>query len=409
MILQTSAHSEGYWFPLPVGWSEKPLGELFETQLGKMKGKNASVGKQFSYIKGRNLQWGDVQVDSLETMHFSESERIQYELLRGDLLVCEYGEVGRCAIWEDSVPDCYFQNHIYRIRAAGELSVEYLRYFLEYATKMPGFSRFVTQTSVQQISQSNLRSIPIPYPNSMKVRNIFSNSIIEIESLIGAEELALKKYKRIFAGVTQDRMQGLIDLGQTSTLSQLCSVITKGTTPTTDGDSYTERGVAFIRAENINQLGRINFEKVLHISNSTHRKQFRSQIMENDVLLTIAGVIGRTAHWVNYDISANCNQAVAILRCNEPSISEYIFETLHTDYMRNQMNRMSVQTAQANLSLGTIKDMMIPFPEDELLRDEIISTNQKFRLYLISQLKVISKLNKIKWGLLSDFFMEGIQ
>ena len=237
MSLQATTDSEGYWFPLPEGWIERPLGELFETQLGKMKGKNASLGEQFSYLKGRNLQWGDVQVDSLETMHFSSSERVQYELLAGDLLVCEYGEVGRCAIWEDSVPNCYFQNHIYRIRATGDVPVEYLRYFLEYATKMPGFSRFVTQTSVQQISQHNLRNIPIPYnPNSTSntissmqeldlylglikqmmsklyyirwglIDEFFSNQIVSVNQQIPFSDVA--KLKRGYDLPTQEREKG---------------------------------------------------------------------------------------------------------------------------------------------------------------------------------------------------------
>lgn len=166
-----------------------------------MKGKNASVGEQFPYLKGRNLQWGEIEVDSLETMNFSASERVQYELLPGDLLVSEYGEVGRCAIWEGDVENCYFQNHIYRIRSRGDIPVEYLRYFFEYATSMPGFSRFVTQTSVKQISQSNLRSIPIPY-HPETISDSISN-LNTLSQLVKAEAASLNKTSLIYTGLLQ--------------------------------------------------------------------------------------------------------------------------------------------------------------------------------------------------------------
>lgn len=193
--------SDGYWFPLSEGWVERPLGELFETQLGKMKGKTASIGEQFPFLKNRNLHWGQLKLDDLETMHFTDAERIMYALEPGDLLITEGGEVGRCAIWRGEVLDCYIQNSIHRVRAIGEVPVEYLRYFMEYATKMPRFERFVQQTSIAHLSQGNLRSIPIPYhPDSISVT---ISNLNTLSQLVESEVESLNKTSSIYTGLLQ--------------------------------------------------------------------------------------------------------------------------------------------------------------------------------------------------------------
>ncbi len=97
-------------------------------------------------------------------------------------------------------------------------------------------------------------------------------------------------------------------------LGSLTSLITKGTTPTSVGYFFADSGVPFLRVQNISG-GQVNFEAdTLFIDDKTHAALKRSQIRPGDVLVTIAGTIGRAGVVPENVSELNCNQAVAIIR-----------------------------------------------------------------------------------------------
>ena len=100
-------------------------------------------------------------------------------------------------------------------------------------------------------------------------------------------------------------------------LGDLCSVITKGTTPTSVGFEFSDSGVTFLRVQNIFD-GKVNYaDDTLFIGEDVHGALKRSRIAPGDVLISIAGTIGRTGIVPDDAPELNCNQAVAILRTNE--------------------------------------------------------------------------------------------
>jgi hypothetical protein len=96
-------------------------------------------------------------------------------------------------------------------------------------------------------------------------------------------------------------------------LAELSKVITKGTTPTSIGFEFSNDGVRFLRVQNID--GTVNYERdTLFIDESTHQALKRSQIQPGDILVSIAGTIGRSGVVPEDSPPLNCNQAVAIVR-----------------------------------------------------------------------------------------------
>lgn len=145
-------------------------------------------------------------------------------------------------------------------------------------------------------------------------------------------------------------------------LGTLCSVVTKGTTPTTLGMSFEEDGVPFLRVQNISNFT-VSLDDILFISQSTHDSLERSKIKPGDFLITIAGTIGRTAIVPDDFPESNCNQAVAILRFNEHQLSpRYLLHWLNTDDAFSQISGKKVTATISNLSLGQIKELEIPLP-----------------------------------------------
>lgn len=144
------------------------------------------------------------------------------------------------------------------------------------------------------------------------------------------------------------------------TLGEVCSVITKGTTPSTEGASFSDSGVNFIKCESITDDHTINKKMLSFIDAQTHQLLSRSIIREKDVVFTIAGTLGKFA-WIDGSIlPANTNQAIAIIRVDETKISPYylmgvFMGGLHVDYCKRNVQ----QAVQANLSLGVLSAMPI--------------------------------------------------
>jgi type I restriction enzyme S subunit len=149
-------------------------------------------------------------------------------------------------------------------------------------------------------------------------------------------------------------------------LGELTSTVTKGTTPQTLGRQYTAEGFPFLRVENL-QGGRVVIDDdTLRIDSETHHLLARSVVRPNDVLLSIAGTIGRAAIVSDDAPEMNCNQAVAIVRLNpEQILPAFLLLWLKTIDAQAQMTGAQVTQTISNLSLGQIKKLQLPVPPPE--------------------------------------------
>ena len=150
--------------------------------------------------------------------------------------------------------------------------------------------------------------------------------------------------------------------GSLSSLASLSTVITKGTTPTTLGYAHSDSGIPFLRVQNIFG-GQVNFEEdTLFIGSDTHAALKRSQIQGGDVLVTIAGTIGRTGVVPFQAPSMNCNQAVAIIRPTAKVERSYLRHWLESQDARGQMIGSTVTGTISNLSLSQLGELKVPLP-----------------------------------------------
>ncbi|MFH9196598.1 restriction endonuclease subunit S [Streptomyces anulatus] len=157
---------------LPEGWVTASLGDLAETALGKMLDKKKCVDAPMRlYLRNVNVQWGRIDVDDLFEMSIPADELDRFSVRKGDLLVCEGGEIGRCAIWERDEEIAY-QKALHRVRAFSLLVPRYLRYYLEYAARTGALAGFVTGSTIKHLPQQSLREVPVPLPPLAEQRRI---------------------------------------------------------------------------------------------------------------------------------------------------------------------------------------------------------------------------------------------
>ena len=149
-------------------------------------------------------------------------------------------------------------------------------------------------------------------------------------------------------------------------VARLCDVterITKGTTPTTLKRSFVESGINFVKAESMTGDGGFISEKFAFIDDETHELLKRSQLQEGDVLISIAGTIGRIAVISKDFLPANTNQAVALIRPIQNIFpSGLVNRFLRLSDSQKKMGEKVVQAVQANLSLGTLSDLKVVVP-----------------------------------------------
>src|SRR5659263_24615 len=146
------------------------------------------------------------------------------------------------------------------------------------------------------------------------------------------EALAETLFRQWFVEEAEDGWGG-------TSVSDLCTVITKGTTPTTLGHYFTDIGKNFIKAESITDSGDFIIEKFAKISEDTQNFLKISIIQEHDVLCSIAGTIGRISIVTKEILPANTNQAIAILRINkEKCFPEFVYLFLKSSQFREVMD-----------------------------------------------------------------------
>lgn len=172
-----------------------------------------------------------------------------------------------------------------------------------------------------------------------------------------------------FGGVQPSEMQFI-------PLQELCKVVTKGTTPTTLGKSFTSSGINFIKAESILDNHSIDSSKFAFINEETNALLKRSVIKANDIVFTIAGTLGRFAMVDNSVLPANTNQAVAIIRPDENKVTPaYLYSFFIGNWHNQYYSKRIQQAVQANLSLTTIKSLPIAVLNNTTMSnyDELVS------------------------------------
>ncbi len=150
-------------------------------------------------------------------------------------------------------------------------------------------------------------------------------------------------------------------------LDDIATIITKGTTPTSLGYDFVERGINFIKIESISDNGDFIPNKFGYISNECNDKLKRSQLQENDILFSIAGAIGRLAIVKDCILPANTNQALAIIRIPKGIVKyRYMFYALQAQSVMKQFEKKKQGVAQLNISLKDVGELEVPIPLMEI-------------------------------------------
>ena len=164
-------------FDIPNNWSWVRLGSLFQHNTGKALNSSNKVGTKLTYITTSNLYWDKFVLDKLKEMPFTDAEVEKCTVIKGDLLVCEGGNIGRAAIWNYDFP-IRIQNHIHRLRSYIPVNVKFY-YYIFYLYKHMGLIGG-KGIGIQGLSSNAIHQLLFPLPPSNEQHKI----VEKIEALL---------------------------------------------------------------------------------------------------------------------------------------------------------------------------------------------------------------------------------
>ena len=152
-----------YPYLLQEGWEWCRLNEIAESSLGKTLDKSRNTGKVYPYLCAINVKWNDFDLSVVKTIRLEDNEKERYQVLKGDLLICEGGDVGRSAIWDSDEP-IYYQNALHRVRFLGNIVANFYLYLIWCYKNHNWIDDICNGVTIKHFTQDKINALYFPLP-----------------------------------------------------------------------------------------------------------------------------------------------------------------------------------------------------------------------------------------------------
>lgn len=306
---------------IPGGWEISKVSYFYEVQLGKMlqPQKKSETDTEEKYLCAANVGKNSLSLDTLKTMWFSQTEKHQFDLKEGDLLVVEGGDVASCAIIETPIRNLFFQNALHRVRPLHNESVAFLRYWLMTAKSYGYIDLICNKATIAHFSKEKFIALPIlviPQDIQSKIVSFLDLECKQIDDLLSKSRSSIEEYKKLKqAVITQAVTKGVrgeremkdsgvewigeIPKEWRKTQLRHCATIKSGITL---GKSYSKDTVLierpYLRVANV-QGGYVDLNDLATIQ-VTPDEDLKYRLHSGDVLMTEGGdrdKLGRGCVW----------------------------------------------------------------------------------------------------------------
>ena len=201
-------------FEIPESWEWVTLKMIAITELGKTLDKAKNQGDYKPYLCSINVYWNGIDLTKVKEARFEENEISKYKLKKGDLLICEGGDVGRSAIWEND-QEMYYQNALHRVRFYGGINPYYFRLLMECYKGNKILDKKSKGMTIKHLVQTALNSIYFPLPPIQEQQRIVDKfqSLIPILEQYNTSEIRLSNLNIGFPdllkkSILQEAVQG---------------------------------------------------------------------------------------------------------------------------------------------------------------------------------------------------------
>jgi len=324
-----------------AGWALRNLADIADCSLGKMLDKQKNRGNPRPYLRNINVRWFDFDLSDLLEMPFEDSEKKRYSVQEGDLVICEGGYPGRCAIWQDPEP-IFFQKALHRVRFQEPERAKWVQYFLLMSDADGSLRQHFTGSGIQHFTGQALSRLKLPIPpleEQRRIVTVLDEAFAAIAQATANAEKNLANARELFNATLESELEvsgGLSSsFGHTTTIKVGFAFKSNGYT--TDPDD-----IPLIRGDNIIQ-GQLRWDDVKRWNKDDAKNFAEYELAAGDVVLAM----DRT--WVKaglkYAIITDDNlpslllQRVARLRAKAHTLPAFIAlqiaSAAFTDYILN--------------------------------------------------------------------------
>lgn len=187
-------------------WQMRVFADIASSRLGKMLDTKQQTGKcSYPYLANINVQWFRFNVENLNQMDFDEDDRAEFELKDGDLLVCEGGEIGRCAVWHNEIQPCFFQKALHRVRCNRQIiHPDYLAWWFKYNCDHDGFAAIAgAKATIAHLPGVKLKQLQVAVP-PLELQEQFAAFVEQTEKSKLAIQQSLDKLELLKKSLMQE-------------------------------------------------------------------------------------------------------------------------------------------------------------------------------------------------------------
>ena len=250
----------------------------------------------------------------------------------------------------------WVNNHAHIIEGNGTVLLRFLYHYIQTIDVSP-----LIHGNIPKLTGGDFRALTIPVPplevqrEIVRILDSFADLTSKLTESLSMELTARKQQYMYYRDILLNFDPGIKQVK----LGDICSLITKGTTP----KKFVNQGVSFVKTEAIDG-SKIILDKLSYIDEETHTSILKRSILEeNDILITIAGAtIGKCLIVPPEILPANTNQALAIVRLAKGNSPRYILHLLQSGLMKKYIKENIKGSAQPNLTLKQLNDFVIPLP-----------------------------------------------
>lgn len=357
-------------------WTIKPLAELAGFCLGKMLDEKKNRGELLPYLANINVRWGEFDLESLRQMRFEHDEMEQYGLKYGDIVMCEGGEPGRCALWKEPVSGMMIQKALHRIRSHDCLDNRFLYYSFIHLGRRGAFIPLLTGATIKHLPREKLAKVEIAFPrleDQRRIADILSSYDDLIENnrrrMALLEETARQIYQEWFVRLRfpghehTSITNGVPEGWHFVTLDQVCvegdGIQTGPFGSQLHQSDYTEDGVPVVMPKDLIDL-RISEDSIARIPEELADKLGRHRMLPGDTVYGRRGDIGRRAFIRPRQAGWLCGTGCLRIRPYTGKVNDrYLFDTLGSPQTAATIANRAKGSTMPNLSAGALKSVPI--------------------------------------------------
>ena len=404
-------------FDIPKNWKWVYLGELFEHNTGKALKTSDQNGQLLEYITTSNLYWDHFELKKLKSMYFKESEIDKCTVKKGDLLICEGGDIGRSAIWTFDY-EIRIQNHIHKLRKYSELIYTDFYYYLLWLYKQTDRISGIG-IGLQGFSSKRVHSLIVPFVPYyeavrvvLKVKKAFSvlDTIDKLQAQY-ADNLTALKSKLIDAAIqgklteqlpedgTAEELIDRIKIEKEALISSrkipkekalpkinsgdipfdipdnwnwvrvqdvatyITDYVANGSFATLKANTktYKEKNYAlFVRTMDLSADFK---DDCSYIDKKSYDFLKKSRLFGGELILpNIGASIGKAFIMPNLGMPMSLAPNSIMLKFTEPIISSYFSFIIKSSYGYNLLNKTQGGSATAKFSKTDLRSLIVPIP-----------------------------------------------